>query len=93
MIEGNQTRLASCIVVQDVGGNILLTKRARHMRTFPNSWILPGGHVEVGESLEHSVVRELREETGISIEIMQITPYFAFESSILTKKHFSGGVY
>jgi len=68
------------------------------MRVFPNSWILPGGHIEVGESLESGVVRELQEETGIDIQIsnqgltykdkkVTMTPFFAFESSLLTKNH------
>jgi 8-oxo-dGTP pyrophosphatase MutT (NUDIX family) len=35
-------------------------------------WQLPKGHVEVGENLEEAALREVREETGISAEI--ITP-------------------
>lgn len=40
------------------------------MRVFPNSWVLPGGHIDAGESLEQGVVRELSEETGIHLEAM-----------------------
>lgn len=61
-------RVACCIVVQDCEGNVLLTKRAAKMRTFPDSWILPGGHIDPGETLENCVMRELWEETGIHIE-------------------------
>ena len=63
---------------------------------FPNSWVLPGGHIDPVESLEEGVIRELSEETGINIlrhpdgtlsyKNKQVTlrPYYAFESSIPT---------
>jgi nucleoside triphosphatase len=38
------------------------------MRKFPNAWVLPGGHIELGESMEKSVIREVFEETGIQIQ-------------------------
>ena len=37
------------------------------MRKFPNAWVMPGGHVELGESLEEALIREIHEETGIKI--------------------------
>lgn len=37
------------------------------MKIFPHAWVLPGGHVEPGETLEEAVIRELMEETGVDI--------------------------
>ena len=52
------------------------------MRTFPMAWVLPGGHVELNESLEDSVRREVLEETGIRINnSKQLEPFFTFESN------------
>ena len=32
-------------------------------------WFMPGGHVEIGELAEDAMIREMREETGMSVEI------------------------
>jgi len=48
-------------------GKILLEKRANHPAR--GQWTIPGGVVEVGESLESAVLRETEEETGLKGEI------------------------
>lgn len=89
-------KLASCIVLEDKDNKVFLTLRNKKMRVFPNSWVLPGGHIDPGESLEQGAIRELSEETGIHIEknndqltyqgrSVELLPYYAYESSIPTK--------
>jgi 8-oxo-dGTP diphosphatase len=58
-------------VAQD-GLKILMIKRNEFNpdvpadeQAFPGHWALPGGFLDVGESLDHAVARELREETGM----------------------------
>lgn len=48
-------------------GELLLVKRDREPAR--GSWSLPGGRVEWGESLMEACVREVREETGIDVEV------------------------
>ncbi|KAB7496081.1 Nucleoside diphosphate-linked moiety X motif 17, partial [Armadillidium nasatum] len=67
------------IILETSDEKILLTRRARHMRTFPGVWVPPGGHVELNETLEEAGLRELSEETGLSIP-----PSNKKSSSILT---------
>jgi len=48
---------------------VLLIKRK--VKPFINSWAIPGGLVKNSESLEEAVERELKEETGVSINYLE----------------------
>jgi len=48
---------------------ILLIKRATV--PFKGFWALPGGRVNAGETVEQTVVREAKEETGLAVEIVR----------------------
>ena len=48
-------------------GAILLVKRDREPAR--GQWSLPGGRVELGETLREALVREVREETSVDVEI------------------------
>jgi 8-oxo-dGTP pyrophosphatase MutT (NUDIX family) len=53
---------ASAIVVDDEG-KILL-----HWRSDNDLWALPGGAMEIGESIAETAVREVKEETGLNVK-------------------------
>ena len=48
---------------------VLLIERGRE--PFKNKWALPGGFIDMDESLEQACIRELEEETGLKVEAMQ----------------------
>ena len=47
-------------------GKVLLGLRAPTKKSWPNHWDTIGGRVENGESLEGTLVREAREEVGVT---------------------------
>jgi mutator protein MutT len=49
------------------GSCVLLVKRAHE--PLKGEWSLPGGAVEVGETLADAVTREVREETGLDVRV------------------------
>jgi 8-oxo-dGTP diphosphatase len=50
----------------DEDGKILLGLRAPWKKAWPGHWDTIGGRVEVGESIEEALVREVREEVGVT---------------------------
>ncbi len=53
-------------------GKILLTKREDF-----ETWILPSGGVEEGESLAQAAIRETKEETGLDVELTRLVGVYS----------------
>jgi ADP-ribose pyrophosphatase YjhB (NUDIX family) len=65
--EANNLVPAASAIVVDGRGRILL-----HRRTDNEYWSIPGGAMEPGESIAETVVREVREETGIDVRVEKL---------------------
>lgn len=64
---GEQSIATGAVVVRN--GGFLLIQRRSPTRTW---WQIPGGYVEIGESIDDAVVREVQEETGITARVTDI---------------------
>lgn len=60
------------VVVRD--GRALLVRRGKP--PLLGRWVIPGGTVELGETLEDALVREIREETGLEAEPVEVLTVF-----------------
>jgi ADP-ribose pyrophosphatase YjhB (NUDIX family) len=63
--------LAAIVAVID-NGRVLLTKREDF-----EVWCLPGGGVEEGESLAEAGIREVKEETGLDVELTRLVGVYS----------------
>jgi len=55
-------------------GRVLLIRRGKP--PLYGRWVVPGGTVELGEPLQEALVRELREETGLEVEPLELLTAF-----------------
>ncbi|MGW3044268.1 NUDIX hydrolase [Kitasatospora sp. NPDC001159] len=76
--EPNSLVPAASAVVVDGLGRVLLQRR-----TDNNMWALPGGTMELGESIGDCAIRETREETGIDIAVTGIVGTYTDPGHIL----------
>jgi 8-oxo-dGTP diphosphatase len=55
-------------------GRVLLIRRGSE--PLRGEWSIPGGTLELGESLQEGVARELREETGLDVRVLELIEVF-----------------
>ena len=65
-------KLGCSAALFDEQGRILLTKRSDN-----GQWCLPGGGVEPGESLEEACIREVWEETGLTVRVKRLVGVYS----------------
>jgi ADP-ribose pyrophosphatase YjhB (NUDIX family) len=66
------------VVVTNLAGEVLLIRRSDN-----DNWAIPGGAIDLGESLVQAAVRETREETGIDCEITGLVGIYTDPKHVL----------
>jgi len=66
MTRAEEVELTNMCMIYDGKGNVLVQNKKNH--PVWHGWNFPGGHVERGEYVTPSVIREVKEETGLTIE-------------------------
>lgn len=69
----SKTTVAAIITAKDDNTNILLA--LRNHEPFKGQWCLPGGHIDLYESVQEAIVREVKEEVGLDFDC-QFFGYF-----------------
>jgi 8-oxo-dGTP diphosphatase len=72
-------RLAVRAVIHDDEGRCLLLRRSNVCKAFVGTWEWPGGKADPGETFDEAVRREVREETGLEIELVGVAGAFPIE--------------
>ncbi len=67
--------LAVDIIIRRKDGSIVLVKRRNE--PFKNFYAIPGGFVEVGETVEEAALREAREETGLEVRLVKLVGVYS----------------
>lgn len=57
----------TCAVIVNKEGNVLIHKRSDN-----EAWSLPGGQMKLGESISECILREIREEMGLDVQIKRL---------------------
>ena len=67
-------------------GEILLLQSHK----WPGAYVVPGGHVELGERLEETATREAKEETGLDIYDLEFILFqeFVYDPAFWKQRHF-----
>jgi 8-oxo-dGTP diphosphatase len=79
-------------------GQFVLIKRKNP--PFQGMWALPGGFVDIGETVEHAAIREAKEETGLDVELLALLNVYSDPGrdprghtvSVVYIAHAAGGV-
>ena len=69
------------------GDNYLIIRRCSNADYGGSQWELPGGIVEPGETVEEALVREIKEETGLTVDVVRLMRVYTNRDSLPARQH------
>ena len=90
----NQKASQTQVYPEPTVGALIVNKQGKILLTKSHKWFdkytLPGGHIEVGETMKEAVAREVKEEVGLDVEVaeMLLIQEAIFAVEFWKRKHF-----
>ncbi len=90
----NQNASQTQVYPEPTVGALIVNKQGKILLTKSHKWFdkytLPGGHIEVGETMKEAVAREVKEEVGFDVEVaeMLLMQEAIFAVEFWKRKHF-----
>ena len=83
-----ETELCNMCMVTDAAGRVLVQERLPKPSNPWSGLTFPGGHVEPGETVVASVIREVQEETGLTVSNLQSCGYIQWYNPVKQSQYF-----
>ena len=83
-----ETELCNMCMVTDAEGRVLVQERLPKPSNPWSGLTFPGGHVEPGEKVVASVIREVQEETGLTVSNLQNCGYIQWYNPVKQSQYF-----
>ena len=90
----NQKASQSQVYPEPTVGALIVNKEGKILLTKSHKWFdkytLPGGHIEVGETMKEAIAREVKEEVGLDVDVaeMLLMQEAIFAEEFWKRKHF-----
>ena len=83
-----ETELCNMCMITDGSGRVLVQERLPKPSNPWSGLTFPGGHVEPGETVVASVIREVQEETGLTVSNLQNCGYIQWYDPVKQSQYF-----
>jgi 8-oxo-dGTP diphosphatase len=81
---GQQVITACALIHQKIDGvqKVFLPKRADSKKFLPGKYEIPGGHIDYGEDIKSGLIREIKEELGVTVVLGDPFAVFTYTNEI-----------
>lgn len=76
---GSKHIVVPCAFILKDGKLLMSLRNDPHRPEYHEHWEFPGGGVEYGESMEENIIREVKEEVGLNVEVIKLLQHIQVE--------------